>query len=188
MRVTGIKLRETLRRWETRIAVATTQFPESLWQFPNDNRKLPLPRDLSQQIRDAAEAIASLQSAQQQYNLLNRIIVAKRDMSLAHAIKLLGYAGRFEKMWRLAATDTGKDKYSSRTNVRQQDDIYADRQVSLVDALRMAEEAAAYASDLRTAFASANGKEIDVDIDAKFFVLPSLILHDYKFDINPKQP
>lgn len=168
MKVTGITLREGMRKWQTRLEVAAKQFTESLWQFPDDNRKLASPTELSKQFLEADEAIAAIQTAQQQYNLNNIMDFRGKKISLAMAVKLIGGAGRHEKMWRSAATDSGRDKYSYRENTRKADDIHAERQVTVADAMRHAEEASSYASALRSVIALANAKEMEVTLDSKY--------------------
>ena len=167
MKVSGIRLREAMRKWNTRLEVASKQFKTSLWQFKNDNRKLPSPTQLSARFQEADKAIAAIQVAQQKFNLDCSVVVAGQSMSLAMAVKLIGNAGRHEKMWRSAAADDGNDRYT-RDNIRKADEIHAERQVSVEDSLSAAEAAAEYASSLRAAIATANARELEVDIDPKY--------------------
>lgn len=169
MKVNGLKFREALRKWDTRLEVAATQFKECLWQFPNDERKLPMPMDMSHKFVEADKAIATLQSAQQQYNLENMIDLGTEKVSLSLIIKMVGNGGRFEKMWRTAAIDTGRDRWSRHENIRKTDEVHAIRQISVEDALKNAENAAASASNLRMAIALANTREVEIDIDPKYF-------------------
>lgn len=169
MKVNGIKLREAIKLWAVRLDVASKQFGDSLWQFPNDNRGLPTPQELSTQFREADLAIAQLQTAQQTYNLQNMTDFQGVQMPLALLIKLVGNAGRFSKMWSSAAQNTGRDRYSSANVSRSKEDEYAERKVSVKDSLSEAGKAAIYASGLRNAIAVANTKELDIVIDPKYF-------------------
>jgi hypothetical protein len=163
MKVTGYQLREALRRWTTRLDIASKQFNASLYQFETDRQRSPM--EISEDFEKAEVAVAILQETQQAYNGLVKVNVQGHEMTLALAVKRVGTAARLEKMWRSAASDRGvRDRYYSRELTRNKDDVVAVRQVSVEDALQKAEEAARRSSALREAIAVANATELDMNI------------------------
>lgn len=158
--INGYQIREALKRWRIRHEVSDKQFSESLFVFKSED-KLP-PDKVIEDFKKADEAIALLETIQQGYNRQISMTVLGRAMTLDLAVKLVGGAGRVEKMWRTAATSTGRDRYSSREMSRRADEEYAQRVVPQDQASLKADEAARYASALRAAIAEANSKTIEM--------------------------
>jgi hypothetical protein len=163
MIVTGYKLRELLRNQRTLRDVHANRFNETLWQFDNKSER---PQAAAESFRAADHAVAMLEEAQQYYNLQVRIKVAGETLTLSRAIKLIGGAGRLEKMWRSAAKDTGRDRYSYREMTRKADDIVAQRMISIEESIKLATIAAQYASELRAAIAEANTTKVNIEISS----------------------
>jgi len=164
MLISGYKLREALRNKRTLRDVLATRFNETLWQFIGDPSETVnnRPQETADAFQEADQAVAMLEASQQFYNQQILVTISKQKMTLARAIKLVGGAGRLEKMWRSAATDTGRDRYSHRETTRKSDDVQATRMVSADDSIRLAQKAAGYASSLRSAIAEANAREIEI--------------------------
>lgn len=162
MEVTGYKLREALRNQRTLRDVHAARFNETLFQFESSNKDNP--QAVAEAFRKADHAVATLEEAQQLYNQQVRLKAGGETITLARAIKLVGGAGRLEKMWRSAAKDTGRDRYSYREMTRKSDEIVAQRQVAVDDAIKLATNAAQYASELRNAIAEANATRVNIEI------------------------
>jgi hypothetical protein len=166
MKTTGYQLREAIKRWETRRDAAAAQFSEALWRFKDEDKLSP--DDIMGIFTKAEDAVGRLQTVQSKYNLLVQVTVQGREMSLTEAVKLVGGAGRAEKMWREASTSTGRSLYdgSSRT-VKKQDEEHAVRVLALPALLERSTKAARYTSVLKAAIAEANAREADIkDLDS----------------------
>jgi len=161
MKVTGYQLREALRRWRDRRDIHSRTFSDALWQFEGENQGNPV--EIAQEYEKADRAIAALESAQQEFNQRVTVKLSDGTFKLSVAVKRVGGAGRLTKMWRSAATSTGRDKYSYRENRRNKDDEFATRRVDQPTCMQKADDAAVYASKLRAAIAVANGTEIDIE-------------------------
>lgn len=165
--VTGYQIREAIKRWRIRADVAAKQFNESLWVFESDKGAKATPEQVAKNFAEADRAVAVLQQLQDEYNTRITIRVNGKDLSLALAVKLLGGAGRLENMWRKAATDAGSESRYSRFHERPQmsrktDEEYARRAVPQDKAIRFSDEAAQYASALRSGIALGNSQKITV--------------------------
>lgn len=163
MKLNGYKIREQLRRFRRRKQVADSQFPESLWCFAEETKATPA--ELAAAFAEADRAVAELETLQQRYNSANMVELNGETITLALAVKMVGGAGRLEKLWRDVSTDRKRRRYGydepmSRT--READAVVAQRMVSYEQAARHAEEAAEAAAKLREVIAEANAKEIDV--------------------------
>jgi hypothetical protein len=158
MKVTGFLLREAIRRWELRRDTAAKQFDEVLTKFPGEEKQSP--SVIAEAFSKAEASIASLQAAQNRYNLFVLVDVFETKMTLCEAVKRVGGAGRLDKMWRTAVTGK-KDPYGRDNTTRQADTVYAVRVVSPEDAMKRADKAAALAGAFRAAIAKGNCFELD---------------------------
>jgi len=163
MEVTGIQLREAIKRWALRRDTSNTHFSESLFQFESEAEEIGNPNDLMASLEKAELAIATLQVAQTNYNLQTGVTVRGDSLSLCDAVKRIGGAGRMEKMWRSAATNKGRDKYSYRESTRDKDKEYMKRTVSVQDCMKRATEAGKYAGSLRDAIAVGNTGKLEIE-------------------------
>jgi hypothetical protein len=168
-KVTGYQFREAIKAWELRKQAATSQFDQSLWAFEGEEK--PSPADLADLFVKAEEAIARLQAFQARYNLSVVVDVLGTKMTLCQAVKLMGGAGRHEKMWRSAATSTGGGPFHFHAvaTTRKTDEIHARRTVAVEDALARADRATKYASALRSAIALGNSQEREMEVPADLF-------------------
>lgn len=161
MEVNGFQIREALKRWERRKKTADSLFKETLWSF-EDAGKAPDSRKVAEEYKRSDLAVARLQELQQKFNSQVNLDVLGQKMTMALAIKILGGAGRLEKMWSGAVTDQGGDRYYRRENSRKADDIYACRTVSQEDCAKLADEAAHFSSALRNAIAVGNTQKVSI--------------------------
>ncbi len=162
MKISGYRLREALRNKRTLRDVLATRFNDTLWQFKGSEEASP--KEISERFVEADHAVASIEAAQQLYNQQVTVRIGGEKMSLSLAIKLVGGAGRHEKMWRSAAVDKGRDRYTMRETSRKLDEEQAVRMVSVDDSLDAAMKAAQHASELRSSIAEANSNEIEIDL------------------------
>jgi len=161
MKVTGYQLQHAVREWGHALAIVNKQWKDSLFAFPGEEGTSP--QALMERFRAYENKIAALQTAQARYNLAVTLHVQGVEMTLCEAVKKVSGAGRAEKMWRSAATDTGRDKYSGREMTRREGEIVAVRQVSEETATAAARRAGRYASDLRAAIQVANATEVEIE-------------------------
>ncbi len=164
MKVTGYQLREAIRRWSGVVDVTAKQFPDSIWGFDSDELDAK-PKTIAAEYEEADLAIATLETAQQFYNQQIMVNVGGQRMTLSTAVKRVGGAGRLEKLWRNAATDSGRDRWSNRERTRSKDTEVATRSISAADCLAAARKASQFAGNLRAAIAMGNSKELEIEID-----------------------
>jgi hypothetical protein len=169
MEVTGNQLREALRRAIFRKTIYEKQFSESLYRFEDEKKDTPVA--VSENFRQSDEAIATLQDLQQQFNQKVQVSIqgesGRKQITLSLAIKLVGGAGRLEKMWRTAAGGGEKDRYDrygGTTRQRNKDIIEASAQITSGDAMKEADKAARRASSIREAIAIGNSQSVDFNI------------------------
>ena len=167
MKVNGYRLREALRRHQLIRETAAAQFTPSLIVFPGEKKQSPF--DIAGAVERAELAIAAIQTAQSQYNASVPLLIGGEARSLTYAIKRLGALQRVEKLWRVAATGK-KDKYahyrSDSPDRKKADEVIAERAVSPEEAMMAAEIVAKELGALREAIATANARELDIDLDA----------------------
>lgn len=168
MIVTGYKFQHALRELGHRRDNAAAQFKGAQFAFEGDS--VPDPKFIMMAFSRCDEAIARLQTAQQEYNLDVMVQVDNASsMTLCQAVKMVGGAGRIEKMWRLCAGHTGRNRYEDRELSRDATQVRAKRQVSVDDAMREAHVAAKFASALRTAVSIGNATEREMNLDPSLF-------------------
>jgi hypothetical protein len=160
-KVNGFKLQQAIAEQIERRKLAEAQFEGCLRAF--EGEKKPKPEVVIAEYQDAETKVATLQAAQDRYNLQVQVEVQGRTITLHEATKLVGGAKRVEQKWRTAATD-GEDRYSRQT-VRDRDSIVAQRQIDQDKAAELAKEAAKRVRALRFAIQKGNATEIDMSVD-----------------------
>ncbi len=168
MKITGYKLQHTLRELHHRRDIAASQFDAGKAAFADEDK--PTAKQAFDRYRAAEAAIAGLQTAQSRYNLAITVEVQGRKLSLAEAVKLVGGAGRMEKMWRSIAVQK-KDRYGfDNDEVRDAGSIRAKATVTVDEAAGYAQKAARFASALREAIQVANATAVEIDeLDPSLF-------------------
>jgi hypothetical protein len=162
MKVTGYAFREAIRQHELRAKAAADTFDGTLKKFPDE--KKPSPQAVIEQFATSERAVARLQSAQAQYNLKVSVDVLGEHMTLSEAVKLVGGVGRIEKMWRNAAGGK-KDRYGygNAQDERDPSKVFAVETVSTDEAVKLASVAAKRAGAFRSAIATANAREVEIE-------------------------
>jgi len=164
MLVTGYALREAIKQWELRKDAANRVFDESLKIFPGEEK--PHPSKLIEQYLAAEVAIAQLQTAQAQYNLLVAFDFEGRKITLCEAVKSLGGYSRVEKLWRTAAGGGKKERYGyNDNNERDSTKIYAVQVVTPMQGVEQATVAARRASALRAGIATGNATTCEISLN-----------------------
>ena len=166
MKVTGYKLQHAIRELSHARDIAAMQFDNSLKAFPDEEK--PHPEAAMRAFLDAEGTMARLQVVQGDYNLRVKVQVLSQRMPLSEAVKLVGGAGRAEKMWRGAA-GTKKERYSYDRDERAEGTIVATRTISVETAAAEAKKAAKWASALREAIQVGNATEVEFDVDVTLF-------------------
>lgn len=166
MKISGYKLQHALRELTHARDIAAGQFDDALKAFPGDEK--PTPEKVMTAFLDAEAKIARLQTVQGDYNLRVKVDVLGKRMSLSEAVKLVGGAGRAEKMWRSAAAPK-KDRYGYDRDERTEGTIIAKRTISTEAATQKAKEAARWASALREAIQVGNATEVEFEVDEALF-------------------
>lgn len=166
MKVTGYKLQHALRELAHARDIAAGQFEDSLKVFPDDEK--PSPEAVMNAYQDAEAKIARLQTVQADYNLRVKVSVLDKRLTLSEAVKLVGGAGRAEKMWRgVAAPKT--DRYGYDRDTRDATAVVAKRTITTEKAATLAKNAARWASALREAIQVGNATEIEFELDEALF-------------------
>ena len=170
-KVNGFMLREALKRWENQRSLASSMFNDSIYVFENEAKTGPLA--LMEQFQQADRNYARLQELQQTYNNNIKVTVGGETITLSLAVKLVGGAGRIEKMWRQTVLPkTDRYSYNERQTTRSKDTEYAQRAITQDECLKMATQASKYATQLRSAIAAANSTDYSLSItDAEYNTL-----------------
>ena len=113
---------------------------------------------------EADKAMARVEEIQQRFNQHVSCDVENVELSLAYCVKMVGGAGRREKMWRSAAVKK-RDRWGGNTpNLeRSKDSEYASRTIPQNECLNKAKEASSFATALRSAIAHANATKVDLE-------------------------
>lgn len=171
MKITGYQLMDRIEVLRQEAQTINGQFTGSLHRFANGGEEKPDPRSLMQAYTECERKVATLQAAQAAYNVQVRVEVQGETMLLQEAVKLIGSANRVRNNW-LSASKSSQDNnsYSSYYElVRDKDNEYAQRVVSIEECLRLSKEAAERVTALKQAIRSGKAMEIDIEIDPSVF-------------------
>lgn len=161
MKICGYQIREGIKRWLLLRDTVARQFDGTLFVFEDEGKETPEATMAAYTVADMN--LARVEELQQRYNQLVTVQLNDQTVTLAFLVKLVGGAGRREKMWREAAVGK-KDRYSYREdNVRERDTtkIYAKRAISVELCAERARSAAKFASDVRSLIARSNAIDVD---------------------------
>jgi hypothetical protein len=155
MELDGYKIRAALKRWDDARTLASQTFADSLYAFDGEEKRNP--EEVAEQFQVADVFYASLQIIQAVYNQRMKVDFLSKKISLAVAVKMIGGAGRVEKMWKDAVTGRKRDIYDDREQRRRDADTeYAKKTISQARAMEKANEASKLANQLRNGIARAN--------------------------------
>lgn len=162
MQINGYQIREAIKRWMLQRDTFQAQFKDSLHTFGENEKKIS-PIKVMHQFEMSDFNVALLESIQQRFNQIVKVTVQKDVITLAMAVKLVGGAGRREKMWREAAIPK-KDRYSYRDDLtRSKDTEYAQPTLTQEQAIEHSQDASRFASALRNAIAKGNSVEVNIE-------------------------
>jgi hypothetical protein len=168
MKVTGYKLQHKLKELEQLKEVYAQQFNDNIMQFESQSEKLDL-KEVFGNYTDIEKKISRLQAAQCLYNLSVDVSVLGENMTLLEAVKLIGGAGRSEKMWKDVVKGNRTRHHGFGEQTRDKSSEYAIRALSLNDSVQFAQQAAKIAGSLREAIQIGNANEVELDIDEILF-------------------
>lgn len=161
MKVNGYLIREAIKRWTLYKDTIQAQFKESLYYFDEDQKADPIA--VMNEFSKAEYAVAYLEEAQQRFNQIVQVTVLNETMPLTRAVKLVGGAGRQEKMWRDASIKK-KDRYSYDDKLsRSKDTEYAKPAISRAEAIDSSAKASKFAAALRNAIARGNNTDVNLE-------------------------
>lgn len=169
MKITGYQIRAALRGFELDRKVAARQFKDSLHFFEGEQKGNP--DELMGRFCDSETRVARLQVLQARYNLAVNVKVMDETMTLHEAVKAVSGANRTEKMWRdCAHKKQARRGYGTDANLqRKDDDVFAQRAVTIDEAAVRAKVAGRYAAALKEAIQVGNATSIDLDAPANLF-------------------
>lgn len=161
MKLNGYKIQQALREAESLRTVLASQFTENQRYFASAGPAPDLKATMERYVK-AEDRISALQVAQAQYNCAVKL---DNGMSLLHAIKAIGGAGRIEKMWRDSMTvaktyfdDTKRDGEEHKRSALEPE-----------KALSFSKAASRNAAHLRMLIQTGNATEVDIDCDSALF-------------------
>lgn len=161
VKINGYRLREALSHWRTQRDVQSKLFNESLFAFEDESKEPAIKVTEAFELADKNTAL--LEDAQQQYNQMVTVTLEGEKVSLSRLIKMIGGTARLEKMWRAAALDSGRDRYSSRDTRRSAGEIVANRTISVNDCIERAKRQARQTARIRCLIAEANSVEREIE-------------------------
>jgi len=163
MKTTGNMLRDGIALHSLRRDTAQRGFDGTLKAFPGEAKESP--QQVMARIERAELAICSLQEAQMRFNLAVKVDVdGMGPMTLAYAIKIVGGAGKIEKMWKSVASPQ-KDRYGgyNHDDVRDPTKVVAGPTVTTAEAVEYAITAAKRSSALRAAISKGNLQMVEIE-------------------------
>ena len=162
MKITGYRLQHAIREAMHVRDVLATQFNDNLKQFASTTKRVDL-EAVYCRYDEIEKKIAELQVMQTRYNMNVHVVVLHDTVTLLQAIKLVGGAGRGEKMWRAAAGLKKHSRYGSEDE-RSRDVEYAEASVPVEQCMLHAREAHRYAAALREAIQLGNATVLDMEV------------------------
>jgi hypothetical protein len=169
MKITGYKIQHKLKELEEAKEVTAQQFNDGILQFASQAEKTDI-REVFARYTSLERNIAALQTLQAQYNLQVNVSVLGETMPLHQAVKLVGGAGRSQKMWKEVVKGKKNARYSfSEPDGRNKDTEYASRSVPMEEALKHSQHASRLAGSLREAIQVGNATEIELNTDESLF-------------------
>lgn len=162
MKLNGYKIQQALREAEGLRTVLAGQFTENQRYFASAGPAPDLKATMDRYSK-TEDRIAALQVVQAQYNTT---VTLDNGMTLLHAIKAIGGAGRIEKMWRDSMT-TAKPGYFDDTRRTGEE-----HKLSTIDpekALSFSKAASRNTAHLRMLIQTGNATQVDIDCDSALF-------------------
>lgn len=168
MQVTGSQLRKALVRWTIRRDQAIKTFEDNLFSFKDDN-KVEL-KKVSNGILTAQEAVARIQTAQQEFNSRVIVSIGGKELSLAVAIKMKAGIGKVRNLWALASGQNKDSMFGRKSFSPKSREQGREEQVPTASPSEIAEGTEAMAilmAEVQDVIALGNAQTVDVKIDAE---------------------
>lgn len=169
MRVNGFQIREAIKQWNLKREMAVKVFNDAGFAFDGETKTSPI--EAAEAVRNSDEAVARLETFQQQFNSVQGFEFNGKTISLAQAVKMIAGIGRLENLWKTYASKGlgGNDHHRSYgetpTTIRKEGEIHAKRTLPLAECVANAAKYAKQQAALRALISSANGTQIVVPDD-----------------------
>lgn len=169
MRVNGFQIREAIKQWNLKREMAVKVFNDAGFAFDGETKTHPV--EAAEAVRHSDEAVARLETFQQQFNSVQGFEFNGKTISLAQAVKMIAGIGRLENLWKTYASKGlgGNDHHKSwgepPSTVRKEGEIHAKRTLPLAECVANAAKYAKQQAALRALISSANGTQIVVPDD-----------------------
>ena len=161
MIITGYKLIEALKMKKLEIESLQSQYEDSLYAFPDDEKLKP--QDIISDISRLEIQVSLLQTAQCYYNVAVEFDGTNgKRMHLENAINLVGAISRQSHMWKIAAKGEKRSQYSSPQLSRSSEEIVAKPTIDKKQALQGAKQSEQMISQLRSLIALANNTQLEI--------------------------
>jgi len=168
MKLTGTKIREAISIWTVRKEAAEKTFKDSLMAF-SDEQKNPAREATALQVAELS--IAHLQALQSLYNTRVLAEALSESRTLGFWVKALGVYERETALWKgaLSAGERQRTWGGEPSGVRKKDEEWPHPTMKPADIAKEATAAMRRATEIRSAIARANQKEIELDVEASYF-------------------
>lgn len=169
MQVNGFQIREAIKHWTLKREMAVKVFNDAGFTFDGENKTHPV--EAAEAVRNSDEAVARLETFQQQFNSSISVEFNGKPIKLSQAVKMIAGVGRLENLWKtyagkgLSGTDHHRGYGEALAVVRKADEVHAKRVMPLADCVAKAAQFAKQQAALRALISSANGTQIAVPED-----------------------
>lgn len=169
MQVNGFQIREAIKHWTMTREMAVKVFNDAGFTFPDEQKTSPA--DAAEAVRRSDEAVARLETFQQQFNSSVSVEFNGKPIKLSQAVKMIAGVGRLENLWKTYASKglSGNDSHRSYGEtpgtIRKEGEVHAKRVMPLADCVAKAAQFAKQQAALRALISSANGTQIAVPED-----------------------
>jgi hypothetical protein len=159
----GHRIKAQLRELQSERDLLVAAFQDGLAAFPDEEK--PAPEAVGVQLLRVEREIAALQVLQDMLNLRISVYLPGQDrhISLAQAIAEVGGYERAMKRYREIATGATETKlFGYRSDVRKDDEIRKEPQISAARARELVRELNATISEYREAILLGNGRPVEL--------------------------
>lgn len=163
MKINGFKLQLILKQLNSTRDLVQAQFPETLWRFEGESKASP--DEVAAQFQKLEVKLAKAQTAQVLFNTRVFCEVMGERMTLAEAVKRIGGAGRYERLWKQCVKKKDTPRWARSDDAekkREKDATYAAPTITSVEILQRVKKASQQLAALKEAIAIGNAKEFEL--------------------------
>lgn len=170
--ITGYEIMDRLEILRLRAKMLSGEFEKAIFVFAGEVRRTP--EEIVADYMSTERKMGELQAIQDRFNSTTKVKFGAGKITLTEAIKLSGTFGAVKTLWLKATDNKKKDRYSYRDTdaepTRDKEKIYAERAITVPDALKKVEAYQVFAIEARMAIRTGNGTEVAVDDDVYQFI------------------